>query len=79
MYSAGNFKHRIPVVVSKLQASKVKIAGPGDGPTVFRKYRDWSGKYSLAKPDKEPNAYNRPLKKLVFDTWADTRGIWLKP
>ena len=49
----------------------------GAEPTVRRKYRDWTGKYHknvIAPPE---SAYNRPLKRIVYDTWSDTRGIWL--
>ena len=77
MYSANVVSNRESVILNKLQPGKVLIKGPE--PTLHKKYRDWTGKYFNAEPLKTANAYNRPLTKIVYDTWADTRAIWLKP
>ena len=75
MYSAETTRYRERSLLNRLKPENTKIAGPP--PTIRKKYRDWTGKYFKLPPVKTENAYNRPLKKVVYDTWGDTRGVWL--
>ena len=77
MYSAGTFGYREPVILNKLQPKNVQIK-PAEQ-TFKKKYRDWTGKYYVYQPLKAANAYDRPMKRPVYDTYADTRQAWIKP
>ena len=74
MYSAANVTYRAKVRSEKLKPGNVQIKTPE--PTIRKKYRDWQGKYYNSPPVAGPNAYNRPLKKILYDTMSDTRSIW---
>ena len=77
MYSAAVVKYKESALLNKLRYQNVKIKPPE--PTLKKKYRDWTGKYYKTSPQGPPSAYNRPLKRIVYDSWADTRAIWIKP
>ena len=75
MYKQGSRRHKESTLLERLKSDHIKIKGPE--PTVRKKYRDWTGKYFKLPPAQTESAYNRPLKKIVYDTWGDTRSVWL--
>ena len=77
MYSNSTVRDREAIILHKLHPSKVKIQPAGQ--TFRKKYRDWTGHYNSVPLPKAPNAYNRPMKRPVYDSYADTRGAWIRP
>ena len=75
MYSANFVKFKQRNLLERLKPENTQIKGPE--PTVQKKYRDWTGKYHKTTISPPESAYNRPLKRIVYDTWADTSGIWI--
>ena len=75
MYSADTVKYKERSLLQRLKPENTKIKGPE--PSVRKKYRDWTGKYHKTLIAPPESAYNRPLKRIVYDTWTDTRGIWI--
>ena len=70
-------KYRKPVLELKLKEENVKQTFPQYQNT-RKHYIDWQGNFQKNWTAPPHNAYNRPIKKIRYNLWADTRNLWPK-
>ena len=70
-------KYRKPVLEERLKDENVKHGFPQYQNT-RKHYMDWKGNFQKNWTAPPTSAYNRPLKKIHKDLWADTRTLWPK-
>ena len=44
----------------------------------YKHYMDWQGNFLKHWVPPPKSAYDRPIKKIHYDLWSDTRSIWPK-
>ena len=68
---------RKPVLEQQLKDENVEISLPQYQNT-RKHYMDAYGNFQKHWTESDPNAYNRPIKKIHYNLWADTRTLWPK-
>ena len=68
-------KYRKPVKDIILAEENTKIRLPFRENTM-KHYMDWQGNFLKNWVAPVKSAYNRPIKKIHYDIWSDTRSIW---
>ena len=70
-------RYRKPVLDDKLKPENVKHSFSQYHNT-RKHYIDWRGNFQKNWSAPPASAYNRPLKKIHYNLWADTRTLWPK-
>ena len=72
-----NIRYRKPVKEIVLQEENTKHQVP-QFQNQYKHYMDWQGNFLKNWVAPPKSAYDRPIKKIHYDLWADTRSIWPK-
>ena len=70
-------RYRKPVLAEKLKEENVKQAFPQYQNT-NKFYIDYKGNFHKKWAPPVASAYNRPIKKIHYNLWADTTSLWPK-
>ena len=68
---------RKTIIEQQLKEENVEIAFPQYQNT-RKLYMDAYGNFQKHWTPADPNAYNRPIKKIHYNLWNDTRTLWPK-
>ena len=70
-------KYRNPVKEILLAEDQTKHQLP-QFQNKYKHYMDWQGNFLKTWVAPPKSAYDRPIKKVHYDVWSDTRSIWPK-